>query len=89
MRANSKLTDAPASGQGEGRSYALNLPSDQFLCSIRGPFLRPDLRERNDAARRRRQGWPSRRACRKLCFARPRLDGGEHGVMLPVGGTKR
>jgi hypothetical protein len=48
----------------------------------KGPFLRPDLPRRQDAARRRRQGWPSRRPSHDSSIARPRLDGGEHGVIL-------
>jgi hypothetical protein len=35
-----------------------------------------------DVARSRRQGWPSRRSFLNTAAARPRLDGGEHDVML-------
>ena len=35
-----------------------------------------------DAARRRRQGWPSRCPAPHSAVARPRLDGVEHGVSL-------
>jgi hypothetical protein len=55
----------------------------------RRPFLRPDLPRRQDAARRRRQGWPLRSAlAARSGLARPRLDGGEHGVMLAQVGTE-
>jgi len=54
----------------------------------RRPFLRPDLRRGDDAARGRRQGWPSPRAGGRLGASRPRLDGGEHGVTLRRVGTK-
>jgi hypothetical protein len=50
-------------------------------------FLRPDPRRRRDAARGRRQGWPSRHAPNSAATW-PRLDGGEHGVRLPAVGTR-
>jgi len=63
--------------------------SGQFLCSTIGPFLRPDLQARNDAARRRCQGWPALRRCHKLRRFQAILDSGEHGVILRDLGTER
>jgi len=59
-----------------------DLPSFQFLCSTSGPFLRPDLpaatTPRAAAVKAgRRAGGAALSA-----VARPRLDGGEHGVKL-------
>jgi hypothetical protein len=53
----------------------------------RRPFPRPDL-HRNDAARKRRQGWPSLQTNLQLIAARPRLDGGERGVILAAVGPR-
>src|ERR1700738_3602276 len=46
------------------------------------PFLRPDLRVQRCAARRARQGWPSRFPCLSRRVAGPRLDGPEHGARI-------
>ncbi|MET4767091.1 hypothetical protein ABH975_001907 [Bradyrhizobium ottawaense] len=51
-----------------------------FLCSG-DRFFVPTCRQ-DDAARRGRQGWPSRSSHLTSTAARPRLDGRKHGVML-------
>ena len=48
----------------------------------RRPFLRPGLQLISGAARRGRQGWPSRLAHLCLGISRPRLDGPEQGASL-------
>ena len=57
-----------------------------FVRAMR-PFLRPGLRLFRGAARRGRQGWPSRLAHLWLGISRPRLDGPEHGATLTQIGT--
>jgi hypothetical protein len=52
-----------------------------FLCSTGSRSFVPTCRC-DDAARRCRQGWPSLGGDRRSGLARPRLDGGEHGVKL-------
>ena len=57
-----------------------------FVRAMR-PFLRPVLRFTSGAARRGRQGWPSRLACLWLGASRPCLGGTEHGATLKQTGT--
>lgn len=58
-----------------------------FLGSTEAPFLRPDLpsktTSRADAVKDGRRFVDAKHSA----VARPRLDGGEHGVILPVVGA--
>jgi hypothetical protein len=61
--------------------------SSSFPCSTAGRFLVPTCGQ-SDAARRRRQGWPSLQTNLQLTAARPHLDGAKRGVMLSAVGPR-
>jgi hypothetical protein len=52
------------------------------------PFLRPGLRVQRCAARKGRQGWPSRSPCHLHQCLQARLDGPEHGARIKQVGPK-
>ena len=56
-----------------------------FFVRLEGPFLRPDLTHRRRRAQPR-SSLAVAKSCADLSIARPRLDGGEHGVILQVEG---